>query len=278
MGFAGQKIGFVGGGQMAGAIIAGLLAGGAVKPADVMVTDTSDERLAFLAAEHGIKTVPAGGAGEGAGEICKTCDILLLCVKPQVAFSAVPAFAKDVPHRVLVLSIMAGIALETLEDWFPKNPVVRVMPNTPMRVRRGVAGIARGKNTTAEQLALAEELFGQCGSVFVVPEGQIDALSSTSGCGPAFVYQFIEALSDGGVENGLPRALATQLAAETLAGAAEMVLQTGLHPAQLKDAVTSPGGSTIVGVHALEAGGMRAAVMDALAASSRRAAEMGKKG
>ncbi len=277
MGLAEQKIGFVGGGQMAEAIIAGLLAGG-VQPASVNVTDTSGERLAYLAAEYGVKTTPAGDGGAGASAVSEACGVLLLCVKPQVAFSAVPAFAKSVPHSVLVLSIMAGIALETLEDWFPKNPVVRVMPNTPMRVRRGVAGMARGQRTTAEHLALAEELFGLCGSVFVVPEGQIDALSATSGCGPAFVYQFIEALSDGGVENGLPRALATQLAAETLAGAAEMVLQTGLHPAQLKDAVTSPGGSTIAGVHALEAGGMRAAVMDALAASSRRATEMGKKG
>ena len=172
---------------------------------------------------------------------------------------------------------MGGITLGFLQEYFPGNPVLRVMPNTPMLVRKGIAGIAANEKATKEHTDLGQEMFNLVGISYLLPESLIDPLTSVSGCSPAFAYLFIEAMADGGVEKGLPRSMAIQLAAQALAGSAEMVLQTGKHPAELKDSVCSPGGSTIVGVHTLERGNFRATVMNAITESCDKMIEVGRK-
>ncbi len=268
-----MKIGFVGGGQMCEAILAGLLAGG-YAPGSLFVTDVNEDRLLYLRETYKVCTVLSGETGEGAVKLSQMCGVLMLCLKPQVAPAAVPQFAAKLPKDLLVISIMGGLTLEQLEEMMPNSPVVRAMPNTPMLLGKGVAALCKGKSAAKSDLRRAEDLFSICGSVYVVPEKQINAFSGTSGSGPAYVYMFIEAMADGGVENGLSRQLAIEVAAKTLAGAAEMVLQTGRHPAALKDAVTSPAGGTIAGIRALEAGGFRASVIDAVVAGRARMDEL----
>lgn len=270
----GKTLGFIGGGQMCEAILAGALKNGGLDPSKVTVTDISGDRLAYMAERYGVNTALNDGANSGAVKLASACDILLLAVKPQFVRALLPDLAKNAARVQLVISIMGGVPLATLEEYFDKTPLVRVMPNTPMQVGKGVAGMATGKNAGEESLAIARALFEMVGAVHVLPEKMIDPLTALSGCGPAYAYLFIEALADGAVEKGLPRATALQLAAQCLSGAAEMVLQTGLHPAQLKDNVTSPGGGTIAGVHALESGGFRGTVMNAVTQSCERMEEL----
>lgn len=275
-GLSEKTIGFIGGGQMAEAIFGGLIAEGAVKPEAVTVTDVSSARLGDLAARFGIATIPNDPkTNAGAASLLTLCDIIIFSVKPQFLRPILDALAPHfAPTRHLVISIVGGAPLKLLED-STGAPVIRVMPNTPMLVREGAAGIALGSRCTEAHSALAAEIFGRVGKTYLLPESLIDPLTSISGCGPAYAYMFIEALADGGVEQGLPRAVATELAAQTLAGAARMVLD-GEHPARLKDSVCSPGGATIAGVHALERGRFRGAVMDAVEAGMRRMAEVGR--
>ncbi len=271
-----KSIGFVGGGQMCEAIISGLLHSGMVPPASITVTDPATSRLQYLNKKYGVATLENDAAGPGIQRLAQQSDILLLAVKPQVAREVLSILRDAAPPAGLVVSIMGGVPLSLLEEYLPQTPVLRAMPNTPMLVGKGACGLAAGKNATEQHCQLTRALFDAVGLTFLVPEKLIDPLTGLSGCGPAFAYLFIEALADGGVEQGLPRDMALQLAAQTLAGAAEMVLQTGAHPAQLKDNVCSPGGSTIAGVHALENSAFRAAVMDAVKRSCERMEEVGR--
>ncbi|MGD9560375.1 MAG: pyrroline-5-carboxylate reductase [Oscillospiraceae bacterium] len=271
-----RSIGFIGGGQMAEAILSGALKAGVLTPAQVLVTDISQERLEALAARHGVTTVLNPADGSGIKTLVAQCDVLVLCLKPQVLKDALQKTGAAFRAGQLVLSIVGGVSLATLEQLAPESPVIRVMPNTPMLVGKGSAGLAPGKLAGDKDITLCRQLFDAVGSTTLLPEGQMDAVTAVSGCGPAFAYLFIEALADGGVEQGLSRDLAQRLAAETLAGAAEMVLKTGSHPAQLKDNVCSPGGGTIAGVHALEQGAFRATVMNAVAAAKQRMEALGK--
>ncbi|EOS56744.1 pyrroline-5-carboxylate reductase [Anaerotruncus sp. G3(2012)] len=272
-----KRISVIGGGQMCEAIFSGAVASGVVRPEMVTITDLNEERLVDLATRYGFATLPNDPQNEGAKEAARQGDILVLAIKPQFARAVLEALRDELRPDQLILSIMGGVTLDFLEGFFPENPVVRVMPNTPMLVRKGVAGIAAGKNAQQEHCDLVKELFDLVGISYLLPERLIDPLTSISGCGPAFAYLMIEAMADGGVENGLPREMAIQLAAQTLTGSAEMVLQTGRHPAALKDSVCSPGGSTIAGVHALEDGGFRAAAINAVTKSCERMIEVGKK-
>ena len=271
-----NKIGFVGGGKIAEAILRGLLQSGGVSPEQVFVTDPDLERLRWLSAECKVNTMHNDPSHSGARQLAKECAVLILALKPQVAGGVLPSIASALAPGVLVISVMGGVTLSVLEAAFPENPVIRVMPNTPMMVRRGVAGMVPGAKAGPEAIQTARELFSLVGSVYIIPEKWIDSLTAISGCGPAFAYLFIEALADGGVELGQPRDLALALASQTLAGAGEMQLQTGWHPGVLKDSVTSPGGGTIAGVHALEAGAFRATVMQAAIESCRRMGELSK--
>jgi pyrroline-5-carboxylate reductase len=211
-------------------------------------------------------------------EVVRQCDILVLAVKPQAVAGLLDEIGKEVTPRHLVISIAAGVTVKQIaEKLRPGTRIIRVMPNTPALVAAGAAGIAAGPSATHDDVALAERLFNAVGTAVVVPEHQLDAVTGLSGSGPAFVFVLIEALADGGVRMGLPRDVAQTLAAQTVAGAGFMVLETGQHPAALKDAVASPGGTTIAGLHALERAGFRAAAMDAVEAATRRAGELGKK-
>lgn len=273
---SGKKIAFVGGGNMAEAIFSGLIAAGAVNPCDLCVADISAARLSQLAERYGVETRQNSGDNAALPALAQGCDIIFLAVKPQYVRGVLEILSPVLLGTQLVISIVGGLTLAQLEE-FIEAPVLRVMPNTPVAQREGVAGIAAGRRCGDQHLALGLEIFGLLGRAFVLPESLIDPLTGISGCGPAYAYLFIEALADGGVKLGLPRDLSYQLAAQMLLGSAKMVLESGLHPAALKDSVCSPGGATIAGVHALEKGKFRAAVIDAVETAAARMAEVGRK-
>ncbi|MCA9267308.1 MAG: pyrroline-5-carboxylate reductase, partial [Planctomycetales bacterium] len=201
-------------------------------------------------------------------------DVVFLAVKPQNA-AAVAAELHDGLGDALLVSIVAGVTLAQLQEWFGADRVVRVMPNTPCLVGQCAAAFSAAAGARPEDRACVEQLLKSVGLAFELPERLLDAVTGLSGSGPAFVYLFIEALSDGGVQMGLPRHVATALAAQTVKGAAELVLQTGEHPAALKDKVASPGGTTIAGLATLEAAAVRGGVIAAVAAATRRSQELG---
>lgn len=208
-------------------------------------------------------------------EIWEKCDVVILAVKPHI-IEAVLA-SGQAQDRHLIISIAAGITLGQLDKWSGgRGRLVRVMPNTPALVGAGASGFSKGPRATASDMESVSQLFNAVGVASEVPESLLDAVTGLSGSGPAYAYLMIEAMSDGGVAAGLPRDAATQLAAQTLLGAARMVLETGQHPGPLKDMVTSPGGTTIAGVHELEKGGFRGTVMNAVRAAAERARELGK--
>lgn len=208
-------------------------------------------------------------------EVCRNAtDALIIAVKPNVV-SDVCKDILSVDSNAVIVSIAAGVTIQTLESHLPGRRVVRVMPNTPCLVGQAAAGFALGKEANDQDREVVNNIFGSVGLAMEVKEPLLDAVTGLSGSGPAYVFQFIEALSDGGVRSGLPRDVATKLAAQTVKGAAEMVLQTGKHPGMLKDAVTSPGGTTIAGVEALEKGGLRATTMSAVTAATKRSMQLG---
>jgi pyrroline-5-carboxylate reductase len=227
-------------------------------------------RQAFHA-ETGLRT------SEHNREVVASSDLLVLAVKPQVMGTLLPEIRPALGTRHLIVSIAAGISLRQLADSLgSERRLVRVMPNTPCLVGASASGYAPGEGATPEDVNLVDRLLNAVGRAFRLPEHLLDAVTGLSGSGPAFVYVMIEALSDGGVRMGLPREVATALAAQTVFGAAKMVLETGSHPAVLKDMVASPGGTTIAGLHALERAGLRSALMDAVEAATRRSVELGK--
>jgi pyrroline-5-carboxylate reductase len=234
--------------------------------------DPYPEMRAKFQAATGIETVPTNGAA------VQACDVLVLAVKPQVLPAVMDEIRPALEPRHFVISIAAGITLDTLATGLGTHKLARVMPNTPCLVGASASGYATlNKRPNNEDIGLVGRLFNAVGKAFHLPEHLLDAVTGLSGSGPAFVYMFIEALADGGVKCGLPRDVAQALAAQTVLGSAQMVLQTGQHPGALKDAVASPGGTTIAGIHALERAGFRSAAMDAVEAAATRAAELGQK-
>jgi pyrroline-5-carboxylate reductase len=201
----------------------------------------------------------------------------VLGIKPQSAEQVLHSIAPELQSDQVVVSIMAGVSTDVIVGALAKpQPVVRVMPQILVLLRVAASALAAGRHATDDQVQLVEELFNEVGTTVVVDEHQMDAVTGLSGSGPAYVYTIIEALADGGVRMGLPREAALKLAAQTVSGAARMVLQSGEHPAQLKDRVTSPGGTTIAGLHALEKGGLRETLMNAVQAATNRSIELGK--
>ena len=268
-----HPVGFLGAGQMATALARGWLAAGLIDVTTSVAGDPYPAARANFTHATGIRTVPETGGDFAA------VKVLVLAVKPQTMGQVLQQLRPHLTPNHLVVSIAAGVTLARLADALgPDARTVRVMPNTPALVGASASAFAPGAAATPEDAALVGELFAAIGVAFPLPEPLLDAVTGLSGSGPAFAYVFIEALADGGVRAGLPREVALKLAAQTVLGSAKMVLDTGLHPAALKDAVASPGGTTIAGLHALERAAFRAAAMDAVTAAAARAAELGKTG
>jgi len=259
----------IGGGVMGEALLSRLLAQQHYAPEAVWVGEPGADRRRFLEQEYGVRTT------EDNREAIASADVVLLAVKPQ-AFTTVTQGLATGNTAQLVVSILAGTTLNQLEEAFPGQPVVRAMPNTPATVGAGMTAIAPGRHTQAHHLELARQLFSAVGDVVDVPESLMDAVTGLSGSGPGFVAVMIEALADGGVAAGLPRAIAQRLALQTVRGTAELLQTTGWHPAELKDRVTSPGGTTIAGVAALEQAGVRHGLIEAVRTACRRSQELGK--
>jgi pyrroline-5-carboxylate reductase len=270
-----KRIAFIGAGQMCEAIFSGLIRSGAVSPEHILLYDVNESRLADLQNRyHTNILLPSDHAYE---DLVSAADIVFLSVRPQDARETLSGTGRLFRPEQTVISIMGGVQLSFLEEYIQNAAVVRVMPNTPMLVMEGAAGIALGARCTSQTEALAKSLFDVIGISYVLPESLIDPLTGISGCGPAFAYLFIESLADGGVEMGLSREMALSLAAQCLIGAGKMVLNTNTHPGILKDRVCSPGGGTIAGVHTLEEGKFRGVVMDAVVQSIQRMQNVGDK-
>lgn len=265
------KVGFIGCGNMAGAIIGGMVKTGAVKAADVIASDVFEESLKKAQAAYGINITSSNT------EVAGQSDLIFLAVKPYQIAGVIKEIAPKISAKKIVVSIAAGIDLKSMEGWFAKKAkLVRLMPNTPAMVNAGMTALSPNALITDEELVMVRSFLGGIGRCEVVPESLMDAVVAVSGSGPAYVYMFIEALADAGVLEGMPRALAYTFAAQTVLGGAKMVLETGMHPGALKDMVCSPGGTTIEAVAALEERGFRSAVIEAARVCAARNRELGK--
>ncbi|MFT5430966.1 MAG: pyrroline-5-carboxylate reductase [Myxococcota bacterium] len=263
-------IGFVGAGTMALAIAKGLVAADICAPAQVLAGDPRAERREVFDA------LGMNSSAENT-EVIRHSDVVILATKPQAFGRLLPELAKacDGVDAPLFISIAAGISIQSIERGLPGCRVIRCMPNTPAQVDAGATAIARGSNATDDDLAFAVRLFESVGIVEVLDESLLDAVTGLSGSGPAFVFVMIEALADAGVKMGLHRHTAQRLAAQTVYGAARLLIDTGEHPGRLKDMVASPGGTTIAGLHTLEAGGFRTTLINAVESATLRSAELG---
>jgi pyrroline-5-carboxylate reductase len=267
------KIGFLGAGKMATALAKGFINAKLAGPKDIIASDPYESARAHFVEDTGAK------ATESNADAAKFAEILILATKPDQVAAALADIHDTLKAKksYLFLSIAAGVTTTKLESALPAGArVIRVMPNTPALLGASASAFAPGKNATAADSELVKKLFLSVGIVFQVKDSLLDAVTGLSGSGPAYVYQFIEALSDGGVASGLPRDTATKLAAQTVLGAARMVLETGLHPGALKDQVASPGGTTIEGLHELEKGRLRGTVISAVRAATEKSKKLGQ--
>lgn len=263
------RLAVLGAGVMGTAVLSALLEAGAVEASDVRASTLDDAARAHLTDDVGVRVVDNREAVTGA-------DIVLIAVKPDAVRGLLREVRDDIADGALVICVAAGISLDTLEAALPEGAaVVRVMPNTPTIVREGMLAMSPGKECSPRQIEAARELLGHLGSVVTVPEKQQDAVTGVSGSGPAYVFAFVDALVEAGVVQGLPRPVATELAVQTLYGAAALLRRSGEHPALLREKVTSPGGTTAAGLRVLDARGLRSAVVDAVEAAARRSTELG---
>jgi pyrroline-5-carboxylate reductase len=266
-----ERIGFIGGGKMAEALAKGIINASLSSVDKIIASDVDKKRCQILEKDTGIKTTQENK------KITSESDIIILAVKPNIIGSILKELKNDITPKHLVVSIAAGIPLDFIESVLSKGcRVVRVMPNTPCLVGETAAGYALGKAATRDDGKLVGEILNAVGKSYLLEEKHLDAVTGLSGSGPAFVYTVIEALSDGGVKMGLPRDISTKLAAQTVLGSAKMVLETGMHPGELRDFVTSPGGTTIEGLHALEKGNIRNALIDAVETATKKSKKLGR--
>ncbi len=263
------KVGFIGGGQMAQALAQGASQAGVLSGGDLVFAEPSPQQQDVLSAKFAGATIVDDGV-----ELLGQCERVVLSVKPHVLKSIAADLSGSITARHLLVSIVSGIPLSRLQTMLATERVIRVMPNTPSQVGAGAAAIAADDSADEQDVAWVERLMSSVGMAVRLPDHLMHAVTGLSGSGPAYIYMVIEALSDGGVAMGLPRDTATQLAAQTVLGAAKMVLDTGLHPGQLKDQVTSPGGTTIAAIRELETAGLRGAVTEAVCRSTERSAEL----
>ncbi|NLI33860.1 MAG: pyrroline-5-carboxylate reductase [Deltaproteobacteria bacterium] len=264
-------VGFIGGGNMGEALIKGLLSASLLSADRLHVFDVISSRMEYLAGKYHVQ--PAVSVGGLAGN----CHIIVLAVKPQNMASVLGEMNSHLSHKPLVISIAAGVPLSTLTSGLSDNiPVIRVMPNTPAIVLEAASALARGPHVTDSQMLDALALFRAVGKAVEVEEKWMDAVTGLSGSGPAYILLVIESLIDGGVLMGLPRQVARELVVQTVLGTAKMVQETGNHPAELKDLITSPGGTTIRGLKIMEEQGVRGSLIEAVEAATLRSRELVK--
>ena len=264
-------VGFLGAGKMATALARGFIGTRLVRAKQLIASDVSETARGSFERETKAKTAPSNI------KVAEFAKVLLLAVKPDQVVSVLSEIRDKFTQKHLLISIAAGMPLAKLEAALPAGArVVRVMPNAPALVGQSASGFALGKSASRQDGELVMKLFSAVGIAFQLKESLLDAVTGLSGSGPAYVYLFIEALSDGGVAAGLPRDVATRLAAQTLLGSAKMVLETGQHPGALKDMVTSPGGTTIEGLHELEKGKLRGTIMNAVRAATEKSRRLGQ--
>jgi pyrroline-5-carboxylate reductase len=267
---SGKTLGVIGCGTMGEAIVRGILASGNLAPVQVFASDARAEVARDLAARHGIR------AGTDNLAVAGACEVALVCVKPYQVTAVLDSDAmRTALAGKLVISIAAGVRLEKLCRYLPKSAVIRAMPNTPALVGQGMAGLARAKGTSDEQMNTALALFASVGKAQEVDEAHMDIVTALAGSGPAFVFVIIDALADGAVRLGLRRDAAVAMAAQMVQGAARMVVETGTHPAVLKDQVTTPGGCTIAGLGVMEEGKIRSILARTIEETARVAGKLG---
>jgi pyrroline-5-carboxylate reductase len=265
------KVGFLGAGKMATALAKGFICAGLANAKEIVASDPAKNACAAFSKETSAKTTDSNV------EVARFAEVLILAVKPDQVAGVLDDVRDEFTAKHLLISIAAGVPIAKLESGLGGTPrVVRVMPNTPALIGASASAFALGKSARADDGPLAQKLFSSVGMAFQVKESLLDAVTGLSGSGPAYVYLFIEGLSDGGVAAGLPRDVATQLAAQTVLGSARMVLETGMHPGALKDMVTSPGGTTIEGLHELEKGKLRGTVISAVRAATDKSKKLGQ--
>ena len=268
---ASHSIGFIGAGNMAEAMIRGLVRGGHVPAAKIAASGPRRERLDELAREYGIEVTTDNR------DIVRRCGLVVLAVKPQIVDKVLREVGDQLREGTLLVSICAGIDTGTIEEGIAAGVrVVRAMPNTPALVGAGATAIAPGKLASETDLATARALFDAVGITVVLDESLLDAVTGLSGSGPAYIFLILEALADAGVKVGLSRRNAQRLAAQTVMGSAKLLLETDEHPGKLKDMVTSPGGTAIAGLHTLEEGGLRTTLINAVETATKRARELGR--
>jgi pyrroline-5-carboxylate reductase len=265
-----EKVGFIGAGNMGEALMRGIIKANLLSPQDVCASDTRDARLGQLQKDYGITTLSDNK------ELVLKAGIIVLAVKPQNMEEVLKEIAPVIKKKQLIISIAAGITTSYIAEHFePKVPIVRVMPNTPALIQEGASALAEGKDAAKSDLENAQEIFDSVGKTVVVDESLMDAVTGLSGSGPAYFFLFIEVLTEAGVKMGLSRSVALLLATQTCLGAAKMIFETGKQPADLRDMVASKGGTTFSGLKAMEAGGLRAALMDGVESATRRSKELG---
>jgi pyrroline-5-carboxylate reductase len=266
-----KTIGFLGAGNMAEAMIRGLVRGGHVPAEKIVASGPRRDRLDELATAYGIAVTRSNP------DLARRSDVLVLSVKPQILPKVLREVTLDVRPDALVISVAAGVDTQTIEELLPPGlRVVRSMPNTPALVGAAATAISAGARATEEDMTLARFVFDAVGMTVVLDESQLDAVTGLSGSGPAYIFLVLEALADAGVKVGLSRRNAQRLAAQTVMGSAKMLLETDEHPGKLKDMVTSPGGTAIAGLHTLEQGGLRTTLINAVETATKRSRELGR--
>ncbi|WP_373541884.1 pyrroline-5-carboxylate reductase [Chamaesiphon sp.] len=263
------KLGVIGGGVMGTAIVSRLIDRGTYQNTDILISEPSLQQQQALHHQYGVQVT-------GDNNLAATAQVLLLAIKPQIFDRVIADLTRLERPTQLIISILAGVSIAQLERAFPDRAVIRAMPNTPATVGMGIAAISTGTSVQPQQLDLATQIFQAVGEVVTVTESLMDAVTGLSGSGPAYIAIAIEALADGGVAAGLPRPIADRLALQTVLGTAALLKETNLHPAILKDRVTSPGGTTIAGIAKLEQAGFRSAIIQAVIAAAQRSRELGQ--
>jgi pyrroline-5-carboxylate reductase len=264
-----ETIGLIGGGQMGEALVRGMIDSGLVAAGRIMVAEPDEKRRVFLTKTYGI------GVTDSAEELSVFASVLILAVKPQIIQPVLAQYKTFVGNHHLLISIAAGVPIAAIEKVVGAQRIIRVMPNTPALVLAGASALSPNEQASTDDLQLGMDIFSAIGTCVHLPESLLDAVTGLSGSGPGYVFTFIEAMIDGGVLAGIPRPVAEQLVLQTVYGSAKLALETGKPPAVLKGMVTSPGGTTIAGLHVLEEAGMRGAVMTAVDRASKRSKELG---